>query len=44
MIQVTFTPKITLFHKRNSKVALDQINIDINERCCTFDGPEYYSN
>ncbi|EAR90419.2 hypothetical protein TTHERM_00112690 (macronuclear) [Tetrahymena thermophila SB210] len=42
-IQVVYTPRVVLMNKRVNTKNLYNQNVDIYERCCTFDGPDYFS-
>ncbi len=43
MIQVIYTPNVCVYQKKHSKMLLKNIKTDKYERCCTFDGPDYFS-
>lgn len=43
MIQVIYTPNLCVFQKRSSRMQLNNLKTDKYERCCTFDGPDYFS-
>ena len=43
MIQVIYSPKTMVIQKKSSRMQLNNLKTEKYERCCTFDGPDYYS-